>query len=162
MFSQSVEGRMTRSSLIRARMVGVLVAGAIIAGGQARADVVSDWNLQALRVPFAVGPPQARVLAMVHVAMHDAINSVTGNYHPYAIELDCVPGASPIAAGAAAAHAVLVGLFPAMAAAYDEALTASLEGVPEHVPVPESQPLSDFVAWLTRAPRLTQDRAAPR
>jgi hypothetical protein len=92
---------------------------------------VSDWNLQALRVPFAVGPPQARVLAMVHVAMHDAINSITRGYDPYAISVDAQPGASPIAAGAAAAHDVLVSMFPLMATAYDEALTASLAGVPE-------------------------------
>jgi hypothetical protein len=131
MFSQSVDGRIAHSPVRRARIVFVLVIGALIIGGQAQADVVSDWNLQALRVPFAVGPPQARVLAMVHVAMHDAINSVTGDYQPYAIKLHALPGASPIAAGAAAAHSVLVDLFPAMAAAYDEALTASLEGVPE-------------------------------
>jgi hypothetical protein len=113
------------------RPLAVLVLLVAAASGQARADVVTDWNLQALRVPFAVGPPQARVLAMVHVAMHDAINSVTRRYEPYAIVVPSSPHASPIAAGAAAAHAILVNLFPAMASAYDEALTASLSVVPE-------------------------------
>jgi hypothetical protein len=68
---------------------------------------------------------------MVHVAMHDAINSITGRYDAYVIKVDAQPGASPSAAGAAAAHDVLVTLFPAMAAAYDEALAASLAGIPE-------------------------------
>ena len=120
---------MAQGFAMRGRLVCLLVSGAVMTGVQARADVVSDWNLQALRVPFAVGPPQARVLAMVHVAMHDAINSVTGDYQAYAIKLDASPSTSPIAAGAAAAHAVLAGLFPAMADAYDDALTASLEHV---------------------------------
>src|SRR5262245_4041464 len=130
MFSRHDGSRLTSRATMRPLAVLVLLVSAA-AGGQAHADVVTAWNLQALRVPFAVGPPQARVLAMVHVAMHDAINSVTRRYEPYAIVVPASPQASPIAAGAAAAHAVLIALFPAMTSAYDEALTDSLSLVPE-------------------------------
>ncbi len=123
--------RSVRGSAVLARLCVVLVVGGVMANAEARADVVIDWNLQALRVPFGVGPPQARVLAMVHVAMYDAINSISGEFEPYAIEVDGARGASRIAAGAAAAHAVLVGLFPTTASAYDDALADSVAGIPE-------------------------------
>jgi hypothetical protein len=59
---------------MHARLTGLMLGTIVLSmsAGTARADVVQDWNLQALRVTFAVGPPQARALAIVHVAMHDA------------------------------------------------------------------------------------------
>jgi hypothetical protein len=99
---------------------------------RADADVVRDWNVQLLKVPSAVGPPQARLLAIMHVAMHDAINSITGEYQTYRPSATAPFGASPVAAGAAAAHRVLVTLLPAsMIPEYDAALQASLDGIPE-------------------------------
>ena len=95
------------------------------------ADVVRDWNRQALRPVFAVGPPQARMLAMVHVAMHDAINSITGEYETYFDRLPADAGASTVAAGAAAAHDVLATLVPVMAADYDSVLADYVAAIPE-------------------------------
>lgn len=99
---------------------------------RADADVVRDWNVQLLKVPSMVGPPQARLLAIMHVAMHDAINSITGEYQTYRRPATAPFGASPVAAGAAAAHRVLVTLLPSsMIPEYDTALQASLDGIPE-------------------------------
>ena len=131
MLSKTTSRRGAAAARRYGRIMLGLAAGLAMTAAHARADVVSDWNAQALRVPFAIGPPQARVLAMVHVAMHDAINSITCSYDAYAIKAEAPRGASATAAGAAAAHDVLVSLFPAMAGAYDEALTASLAGIPE-------------------------------
>jgi hypothetical protein len=72
----------------------------------------------------------SRVLAMVHVAMHDAINSVRPRYETYASDfVDRTANAN--AAAAAAAHAVLSGLFPAQRERWDAALTGSLSTVPD-------------------------------
>ena len=78
----------------------VMVSTMILAGfaPRADADVVTDWNAQLLKVPSAVGPPQARVLAIMHVAMHDAINSITGEYQTYRRPAQAPFGASPVAA----------------------------------------------------------------
>src|SRR2546422_3221605 len=48
----------------------------------AHADVVTDWNqttLEVLKAGNMVGNPWSRAMAMVHVAMSDAINSVQGD-----------------------------------------------------------------------------------
>jgi hypothetical protein len=111
-----------------------MVSTMILAGfaPRADADVVTDWNVQLLKVPSAVGPPQARVLAIMHVAMHDAINSITGEYQTYRRPAQAPFGASPVAAGAAAAHRVLVTLLPAsMISDYDKALDDSIKEIPE-------------------------------
>ena len=76
-----------------------------------RADTVLDWNVTALKTTAAApfNPPvESRNLAIVHAAMFDAVNSIVGEYSPYAIELRAPDGASPDAAAAAAAHYALV------------------------------------------------------
>ncbi len=117
------------------RFIRLAIVSAMILAGfapRADADVVRDWNMQLLKVPSAVGPPQARLLAIMHVAMHDAINSITGEYQTYRRPATAPFGASPVAAGAAAAHRVLVTLLPSsMIPEYDAALQASLDGIPE-------------------------------
>jgi hypothetical protein len=113
------------------RVILSAVVAVAISGPSAPADVVQDWNGEALKVTFPVGPPQARMLAIVHVAIHDAINSITGQYQTYAVRHAAPAGASPVAAAAAAAHHVLVTLFPQMTATYDAALVTSLDGIPE-------------------------------
>ena len=67
------------------------VLAAIIACGIAQpaaADVITDWNEKA--VAFVLGrnmgpPPAERVIAMVHVAMFDAVNSIERRYRPYLV-----------------------------------------------------------------------------
>ena len=96
-----------------------LIVGLWAMAGPARADtVVLEWNQLAFAasVTAAQGPnPQTRTMAIVHVAMHDAINSITGEYETY-LSLGRSPvGASPEAAAIAAAHRALVSLFQAQA-----------------------------------------------
>src|SRR6516165_5274723 len=99
------------------------------------ADVVTEWNqkaeaaaLEAKMYPFA----GTRVMAIVHTAMFDAINSIEGSYTSYKFKVSAPAGSSPEAAAVAAAHAALVKLFPeqkaALDAAYAEALARIAEG----------------------------------
>jgi hypothetical protein len=52
---------------------------------------------------------ESRIYAMMHIAIHDALNAIDRKYQPYAFD-KANPGASPDAAVAAAAHDVLVPL----------------------------------------------------
>ena len=55
---------------------------------------------------------QTRTLAMVHAAIHDALNTIEPRFERYAFEGDAVPDAVPEAAVAAAMHDVLVAVIP--------------------------------------------------
>jgi PAP2 superfamily len=86
-------------------------------------SVITDWNLTAFQVIKAgdgYGDPMAasRSLAMMHAAMHDAVNTVNPRYQRYALH---EPPTEPHKADAAvaasfAAHDVLVALYPQEAA----------------------------------------------
>src|ERR1700745_1846068 len=89
--------------------------------GLTRADAVLDWNETAARAAFAAGLDnltdgcvdalhESRIFAMMHAAIHDALNAIERRSQPYA--LDAPAGSSPEAAVAAAAHDVLLAVFP--------------------------------------------------
>src|SRR5262245_6421937 len=80
-------------------------------GTIASAHVVAAWYTAARTAP-ATPVQLSRVLAMVHAAMHDAVNGAEPRYETYASDLTD-PRAHPEAAAAGAAHRVLSGLFPA-------------------------------------------------
>lgn len=111
-------------------------AGLILAGlftGPAFADVVTDWNTTlatALRNPTPSVPAQARMAAIVHVAIFDAVNGISGRYTPLRVTDPAPPGARPEAAAAYAAYTTLVSLFPAKQAMFDAQLAASLAEIP--------------------------------
>ena len=83
------------------------------------ADVVTDWNAIAVQATLTGNRPNPSGvidIAIVHVAIYDAVQAIEKQYQPYYVD---IPGAtgSPIAAAAKAAHDVLVNRFPAQAAA---------------------------------------------
>ncbi len=76
-----------------------------------------EWNQHAFALTllpaFALAPvQQARVMAIVQVAVHDAVNGITGNYETYLSPGPAPENASPEAAAIAAAHYALKNLFP--------------------------------------------------
>jgi hypothetical protein len=104
-----------------------------LSGAATAADVVSDWNNELLSSVSGVsmGPPlAARAMAMTHVAMFEAVNSIDRNYAPYRGYYATPAGTSKEAAAAQSAHDVLVGLFPSRAATLDAALANSLSSIP--------------------------------
>ena len=79
----------------------------------ASANEVVQWNETTLKAIEANGQGNVvatRTLAMVQVAVHDALNAVSRRYDAYYFEGPGDPAASPDAAVAAAAHTVLVGV----------------------------------------------------
>ena len=104
----------------------------LLSANLAQADAVLDWNEIALAAVATSRPPDgARAMAMMHVAMFDAVNAIEQKYRPYAYPAKGSKDASSDAAAAAAAHAVLSKLFPDQAQTFDGAYAASLARIPE-------------------------------
>jgi hypothetical protein len=122
-----------RMSIVQVR-AWILAATMMAAPAAHGGDVVTEWNqkagaavVEAKVYPFVGG----RDMSMVHVAMFDAINSIEGRYTPYKVKVAAPTGSSAEAAGVAAAHAVLVKIFPEQKASFDAAYAASLAQIPE-------------------------------
>ncbi len=80
-------------------------------------DAVTAWNANAgvAATAACVAPlnnplHESRMYAMMHVAVHDALNAIDRRSRPYAFKPEAEPGASRDAAVAAAARDVLVSL----------------------------------------------------
>jgi len=70
----------------------------------ASADVITGWNEKAVAfVTARTMPPWQgeRIMAMVHVAMFDAVNSIERRYRPYLVQLPATPTTSREAAAGA-------------------------------------------------------------
>jgi hypothetical protein len=101
-----------------------------------RADAVLDWNAYAATAIVTVAgqpPPRGFIrLAMVHVAIYDAVNAIEGYpFTAYAVTPNVVAPASPEAATVAAAHDMLVALFPGQQADLDMKYAVSLAAIPD-------------------------------
>jgi PAP2 superfamily len=102
-----------------------------------RSDVVVAWNSLAYDLAFAEDQfgtfKGHRALAMMHLAMHDALNAIAPRYEPYAYS-GRSRGAHPIAAAAQAAHDVLAAQYHNQAAAIATELSRWLDQVPDADP----------------------------
>ena len=119
-------------SLVRCAAAGLMLGAAIT-----RADVIVDWNSRADAVAAEKklsSPVHGRGLALMHVAMFEAVNAIDRRYTPYRLKLVADRDTSREAAAAAAAHAVLVALHPDQRAGLDELLSKQLAVVPSGNP----------------------------
>src|SRR5215510_10270495 len=101
-------------------LCGLIGVGVARADGRADTDAVVDWNqitVDAVTVGRP-GPIGLVDIALVHVAVHDAVQAIEKRFEPYHFEMERAYGRRS-AAGAAAAHDVLVGMYPAQAATLD-------------------------------------------
>jgi membrane-associated phospholipid phosphatase len=114
------------------------------AGPDARARL-AYWNEAALRAvavdhspsaagaaaPEQLGPTRtSRALAIVHIAIHDALNAIWRGVPGYSGPLPALAGSSPDAAIAQAAHDTLVALYPRQAQRLDAWLAEDLARLP--------------------------------
>ncbi len=115
---------------------------------QTRAVAVSYWNQIASDAsildhtrPVApetrvfgeqLGPVRtSRALAIVHIAIFDAVNAIAGGYESYTELPRARPVTSMRSAIAQAAHDTLVALYPSQKASFDLSLAEALETIPE-------------------------------
>ncbi len=103
------------------RLIGVFVC-VLGATAPAEADVVTDWSaitISTIGAGAAVpGPGRLIEYAMVHIAMHDAVQAIQQRFETYSPGITPTTG-SVIAAAAKAARDVLVNRFPAQTATLD-------------------------------------------
>jgi PAP2 superfamily len=127
------------------RVRGLVVATAVALAAPvatavvpAEADEVDDqalaWNGHAydelIRTKAQPPPVSMLHLAMVHGAMYDAVNAITGDYEPYLVSPPAEPSDSKDAAAATAAYRVLLHLLPDRAAQLGALYQASLDAIP--------------------------------
>jgi PAP2 superfamily len=122
-------------------------------GVPAGGDAVILWNARAgeAATKACIAPlddpfHESRMYAMMHIAIHDALNAFDRRFQPYAFDKRVEPGASPEAAVAAAARDVMVPLLgqlprelpfitqaciDAAVASVETAYTAAIAGLPD-------------------------------
>lgn len=121
---------MKRSTVI------LLCLTALTGAPNLHADVVLDWNhaaLNAIRANGTPPPAASRQLAILHVAIYDAVNGIARTHEHYLVPSGVPAAANREAAASAAAHRVMTALYPARQAEYDalhEQLVASLPDRP--------------------------------
>src|SRR5687767_4962407 len=96
------------------KLLWALMCLTVGAAAPARADVITDWNVISVNTIAAAGPfgPHRTIeVAMVHIAMHDAVQAIQRRFETYSSGMTPASG-SVIAAAATAARDVLANRFP--------------------------------------------------
>src|SRR6266851_65100 len=96
---------------------------------------VVQWNRTLLVVVRTAGAQPAtihptRSFAIMHAAIYDSVNAIDGTHKPYSVRLGASRFASQEAAAAAAAHEVLVNLYPTFRATLDAQFQQALAQLP--------------------------------
>jgi hypothetical protein len=114
---------------VHGALVGVSLF--LVAMKSVHADPVVEWN-EIMQQTAATSPDpaeRARTAAITQLAVFDAVNSIIGDWEPYVESVDAPEGASAEAAAIAAAHQVLVTLYPESQAPLDAARARSLAAI---------------------------------
>jgi hypothetical protein len=146
----------------------------------AAVDPVSQWNLIAVQATATAGENaivQSRSLAIVQVAIHDALNAIDPRYERYVFQGRAQAGASVDAAIAAAARNALVGAIavgalpfpqfgtPALQAAaiaqVDASYAATLAGIPDGLAKSDGIAIGMAAAAAVVALRTTDHATTP-
>ena len=115
---------MNQSHKFAARMFVVVLLGLIAAAAEAEhADVAIAWNDHVLQVAESedgfLTLKGLRTTAMMHLAMHDALNTINPAFDRYVYD-GVSPGANPVAAVSAAAYEIATSQYPDQSAVFDE------------------------------------------
>ena len=134
--ASSLHRRLRRASavLLLALVADVAEAGPVPAD-RLQGNAVTHWNAVATDAfaPSQGTNPmaQSRTLAILHAAIHDALNAIDPRFHAYVPGLAAAPGASADAAVAAAARDILVSLLPDQIARVEAAYGHALSAIPD-------------------------------
>ncbi|MDA0167968.1 vanadium-dependent haloperoxidase [Solirubrobacter taibaiensis] len=114
--------------------VCVAVLSALAISASARADTVTDWNVNAVGALVGTAGQSPTVstvhLAMVHGAVYDAVNSIDERYEPYLVDVRARDWYSRDAAAATAAYKVLLAIVPAQAPTLSAQYEISMGAIP--------------------------------
>ena len=101
------------------RLISLIVSISLGWAASAHADAVTYWNAVTVEAVTAGRPGGAGFLdmALVHAAMHDAVQAIQQRFEPYSAPLK--GSGSLEAAAGAAAYGVLVGIYPKQQGLFD-------------------------------------------
>src|SRR5215470_1334344 len=125
--------------ILIAGTTAAVLAAANLAPAMAQASKpvsqVVQWNRTLLVIVRTPGAQPATVhptrsFAIMHGAIYDAVNAIDGTHKPYLVRLSASHFASQEAAAAAAAHEVLVKLYPSFQATLDAQFQQALAQLP--------------------------------
>src|SRR5437899_6331822 len=127
-----------KTLLLAGTTVAVLAAASLApATAQVTKPVsqVVQWNRMRLVIVRTPGAQPATIhpthsFAIMHGAIYDAVNAIDGTHKPYLVRLSASHFASQEAAAAAAAHEVLIKLYPNFRATLDAQLRQALAQLP--------------------------------
>ena len=135
------------------------------------ANPVVQWNRTLLTIVRTPGAQPAtihptRSFAIMHAAIYDAVNAIDRTHKPYLVRLKGVSNfASQDAAATAAAHEVLIALYPnlnpKLQALLDEQLQQSLASIPDGADKAEGITIGKTVADQILALRSNDGSSAP-
>jgi PAP2 superfamily protein len=147
---------------------GLVIAAAISLAPPAAANVITDWDAKAVVAvtPMAslggTSPYMAqRMMAMVHAAMFDAVNSIERRYRPYLIQLPAESTTSKEAAAASAAAAVLAIIDEKTAGEMKTALANYLAAFPDGAAKSDGIKLGGSIAASIIAARIHDGSDGP-
>ncbi len=144
-----------------------------------RTDIIGRWNEIAIdasgldHTPVPPGDPRvfgeqlgptraSRAIAIVQIAVFDAVNAIIGGYHSYSGIAPVHVACSIDAAVAQAAHDTLVELFPSQAASFDNFLAQDLSKIkPNGMPKTRAINLGKSAAAAILALRANDGSATP-
>jgi hypothetical protein len=116
-------------------LAAALVGQSTAATGRPDENAVTRWNVIATNAftPSQGTNPmaQSRTLAILHAAIHDALNAIEPRFQAYSPGVGRASGASAEAAVAAAARDVLVTLLPEQAALVETEYARALAAIPD-------------------------------
>jgi hypothetical protein len=146
-------------------LLSLLTVSVLFGSAAAKADPVLDWNTIAVNTavannqsPFA----QGRYAAIVQVAVFEAVNAITQDYHPYIGSITAPPGASAEAAAIEAAYKVLSTYFPASASTLQAARVNSLAAIPDGQAKSDGIATGDAAAYAMIALRANDGSSPPQ
>ena len=147
---------------------GLFAVALMGATQSAFANVITDWDekgVAAVRVMSNLGGTNPylaqRMMAMVHVAMFDAVNSIERRYRSYLVQLPANPTTSKEAAAAAAAAAVLATINAKAADEMKVALAIYLGSIPDGAAKSDGVKLGEAVAAKVLEARANDGSDAP-
>jgi len=141
-------------AILLAGTTAAVLAAASLAPAMAQAmkpvSQVLQWNRTLLVIVRTPGAQPAtihptRSFAVMHAAIYDAVNAIDGTHKPYLVRLSASHFASQEAAAAAAAHEVLVQLYPNFQPTLDAQFQQALTQLP-NVGKAEGISIGDTVA----------------
>jgi hypothetical protein len=122
-----------------------LASVAIWPAAPAGANVITAWDTFAVELA-SPGNMGQREVAMVHVAMFDAVNSIEPRYRPYLTQLSVPTTTSREAAAAMAAATVLLALHPKKTSEIKAWLAADVGSIPDGSAKSDGLKLGETVA----------------